>query len=351
MATPVRVLLVDDSPMALGILPKLLTSVEIAVVGRACSSTKALKLVSTVQPTVICLNLKAADGLELTKQVMAKYPRPILVISDGEQNTAKFLQAGALDVFCKLTTDRGADYEQIKQQLITKIKILAGVKVFTKVQKHSVSSPAKVFTSSTLQCLIPKANASAIKAIAIGSSTGGPRALREILHQLPAQYPAVIICTQHISIGFLQGLVNWLESECRLHVKVAQEKELPVPGTVYFAPENYHLELDSQGRFVYAAYEPVDGHCPSVTVTFRAVAQYYGKTAVGVLLTGMGKDGAAGMQAIAAAGGTTIAQDEASCVVFGMPKEAIALGAARHVLPLDAIAPWLLQGANGRERA
>lgn len=129
---------------------------------------------------------------------------------------------------------------------------------------------------------------------------------------------------------------------CQLKVKIAQVGESPLPGTIYFAPERNHLELDAQGRFSYSLASPVDGHRPSVTVTFKSVANFYGRATASILLTGMGRDGAAGMQAVAQSGGITIAQDEKSCVVFGMPKEAIALGAAQHVLPIQKIAPLLL---------
>jgi two-component system chemotaxis response regulator CheB len=151
-----------------------------------------------------------------------------------------------------------------------------------------------------------------------------------------------VICIQHISEGFLQGLVDWLGFESKLPVKIAGFGEFPQAGIVYFPPEKRHLELDAQGRFIYSEAAREAGHCPSVTVTFKSVASFYGRGAAGVLLTGMGRDGAEGMLAIAQAGGLTIAQNEASCVVFGMPKEAIALGAAQHVLPVSAIAPLLL---------
>ena len=137
-------------------------------------------------------------------------------------------------------------------------------------------------------------------------------------------------------------MVDWLASECKLKVKIAASGESPAAGTVYFAPENSHLELDTRGKFNCSLNLPVDGHCPSITVLFKSVAKFYGRAAAGVLLTGMGKDGAAGMQAIASSGGITIAQDEKTSVVFGMAKEAIALGAAQQTLPIQDIAPFLL---------
>lgn len=183
---------------------------------------------------------------------------------------------------------------------------------------------------------------SSVRVVAIGASTGGPQALHKILSQLPANFPVPVLCTQHISVGFLQGSIDWLASECKLKVKIASSGESPSAGTIYFAPENCHLELDARGKFNCSLTLPVDGHCPSIAVLFKSVAKFYGRATAGVLLTGIGKDGAAGMQAIASSGGMTIAQDEKTSIVFGMPKEAIALGAAQQILPIQDIAPFLL---------
>ncbi len=163
------------------------------------------------------------------------------------------------------------------------------------------------------------------------------------MHHLPASFPVPIVCVQHISEGFLQGLVNWLQTSCDLSIQIAQEGVLPRAGVVYFAPERHHLHISAQGYLQFGPSQPVDGHCPSVTVLFQSVAAYYRRAAIAVLLTGMGRDGATGMQAVAQAGGLTIAQDEASCVVFGMPKEAIGLGAVQQVLAPPEIAPYLLK--------
>lgn len=346
MPDPISVLLVEDSPVALEILDRLLaSSPDIKVVGKACNGKEAIDLIPKLQPKVICtdLHMKEMDGLELTKQVMANHPRPILVVSTSVQkentNTIfELLQAGAVDVFPKPNTGLASDYEQVKRDLINKIKILSGVTVFTKRQTPPVKSP-----SSVNNFVFPTNTTRTIRAVAIGASTGGPQALHKIIAQLPANLPVPVICTQHISKGFLQGLVDWLDSECKVKVKIAQVGEIPTPGTVYFAPDDNHLEIDTQGKFIYGSPLPVDGHCPSVTVSFRSVAKFYGRAAMSILLTGMGKDGAAGMQAVAQAGGITIAQDEKTCVVFGMPSEAISLGVAKHVLPIQDIAPLLLK--------
>ncbi len=243
-----------------------------------------------------------------------------------------------MDVFPKPQGGEAADYEAIKQQLITKIKIVAGVSVFTKPNRKRKSQP----TSQQQNQSNTNNQEKGIQIITIGSSTGGPNALSKILTQLkPHAITLPIVCVQHISPGFLSGLVNWLGVESGLKVKIAADKELPVAGTVYFAPENYHLGIDNRGRFTYLKQAAVDGHKPSVTVTFTSIAEYYGHQALAILLTGMGKDGAAGMKAIHERGGITIAQDEKTCIVFGMPKEAIALNAVRHILPLERIIPFL----------
>ncbi|MDI9640397.1 chemotaxis-specific protein-glutamate methyltransferase CheB [Oscillatoria amoena NRMC-F 0135] len=347
---PIRVLLVEDSPIALAILKRILSSSpDIEIVGTARTGKEALALIPQVQPQVICtdLHMPQMDGLELTQEVMATFPKPILVVSAsvqdrGSENVFKLLQAGAIDVFPKPLAGLAADYEKVKNELISKIKILAGVSVFTQRRRvhQSLFSPPAM----TLPPTPPPARRVSypIKMIAIGASTGGPQALHRILSPLPADFPLPIICVQHISEGFLQGLVDWLEAECQLPVKIAAMGEFPHPQTIYFPPEKRHLELDPQGRFYYSQASPVSGHCPSVTVTFESVASVYGRSSLGILLTGMGRDGAAGLSAIARAGGLTIAQDEQTSVVFGMPREAIALGAAQQVLPIGEIAKTLL---------
>jgi len=354
---PVKVLLVEDSPVVLAILKKILVAAsEIEVVGTASNGQEALEKIPDLQPTVICtdLHMRKMDGLEFTQQVMAKHPMPILVISSSvrESDTStifQLLQAGAVDVFPKPAMGMPADYDRIKQELITKIKVLSGVSVFTKPLKRPI-------LSTTAQPLVRGRISgsqiglkSSIRMVAVGASTGGPQALQKLFSQLPSHFPVPVICTQHISEGFLHGLVSWLATECQVEVKIAQDGEIPSPGTIYFAPEKCHLELNALGKFTLnQATGVVDGHCPSVTVMFKSAAQFYGKGMMGILLTGMGKDGATGMQAIAQAGGMTIAQDEASSIVFGMPKEAIALGAVQHILPIQSIAPFLLSRVFGK---
>lgn len=372
---PIRVLLVEDSPVALTILKRMLaSSPDVDVVGTACNGVEAMELIPARQPQVICtdLHMPKMDGLELTRRVMAQYPRPILVVSasvhaeNDAQTVFQLLQAGALDVFPKPEIGLPSEYEQVKRELIGRIKVLAGVKVFTRhsiirslnessdlssgeaiIRSPSIKHPVSNYSGSKSLSNSITQNIYSPRVVAIGASTGGPQALHMILKQIPVHFPIPILCVQHISEGFLQGLVSWLATECSLRMVVAQPGDIPKPGVVYFAPEQHHLQLDSQGRLLMSNTPPVSGHRPSVTVLFQSVAAYYRRSAVGILLTGMGRDGAEGLQAIAHMGGLTIAQDEQTCVVFGMPKEAIVLGAAQLVLPISEIAPALVSQIMG----
>ncbi|MEO0768163.1 MAG: chemotaxis-specific protein-glutamate methyltransferase CheB [Cyanobacteria bacterium J06649_4] len=341
-AVPIRVLLVEDSPVALAILKKTLEAAPgIDVVGEAKTGKEALTLIPQLDPQVICtdLHMPHMDGLALTQTVMANYPRPILVLSISvqTQNTERIfqlLEAGAVDILAKPVSGLTAADSSLNKALIEKIRILAGVRVFKK--KAKVSSVSA----------FPQPRPTGVKRpriIGIGASTGGPQALHVLLSQLPKDCPPVV-CVQHISVGFLPGLVGWLQRDCAADITIAQAGDRPTPGRVYFAPSECHLKLDTRGRFERVENTPaVDGHRPSITVTFESLAQYYGQRVVGILLTGMGQDGATGLKKIREAGGFTIAQDEETSVVFGMPQVAIELGAARQVLPIEAITPKLTQ--------
>ena len=339
---PIRVLLVEDSQVTLVILKRILnSSPQIEVVGEARTGLEALELIPKIQPDVICtdLHMPKMDGLEFTSEVMVLHPRPILVISSWVQevdspHVFQLLEAGALDIFPKPSAGLSIEDKLLNQELINKIHILSGVKVFKKKRKSS--------SAQCLETFSPKSYCQP-KIIVIGASTGGPQAINELLAQLPSNFPIPVICIQHICLGFLQGFIDWLSASCRLPIQIAKPGDTPKSGTIYFPPEQQHLELDEQGRFICSHSPPFDGHRPSVTVTFQSVAKSYGRATVGILLTGMGRDGAEGMRCIAQAGGLTIAQDETTSVIFGMPKEAIDLGAAKLVLPIHAIAPKLLE--------
>lgn len=394
MDAPIRVFLVEDSPIALTILQRILTrGPDIAVVGTAAHGVEAIERIPAANPQVICtdLHMPKMGGLALTRWIMTEYPRPILVISasvqeDDSENIFQLLDAGAIDIFPKPSAGLSSEYEKVQQDLIYRIKVLAGVSVFsqryrsnpiphstshstplssepistsarttsaqsTTVNAASISSSQANFSQTSFsQTSFSQANSIANvtdirrpKILAIGSSTGGPQALNTILAQLPADFPIPILCVQHISHGFLSGLITWLSHACKLKICIAQEHRPPQVGTVYFPPEGHHLEVNNFGYLNLSQHPPINGHRPSATVLFKTVAEHYRRAAIGILLTGMGQDGALGMQAIAQSGGMTIAQNEATSVIFGMPKAAIELGVVHHVLPLQKIAPFVLE--------
>lgn len=338
----IRVLLVDDSPIVLHILQRLLShSHGIQVVGTAADGKEALDLVPTLNPDVICtdLHMPVMDGLEFTREVMDKYPRPILVVSvsvePGSPNIFRLLEAGAVDIYSKPRDILSGDMNKLAHELASKIRILAGVRVFRR------SNNAPVTKLAPEPAVMPRPQ-TPVRMVVIGASTGGPQALHNILVHLPAAFPVPIVCVQHIGSTFLSEMVAWLAEVSPLPVRKATHGESPQPGIIYFAPEDTHLELGKDGCFELTLAQPYDGHRPSVTVTMRAAARCFGAGTIGVLLTGMGRDGAEGMVSIAAAGGITIAQDESSSVIYGMPKVAVELGAVQHILPLERIAPALI---------
>lgn len=345
----IRVLLVDDSPLAVELIRRMLASApDIAVVGNAGNGAQALALIPQLRPDVICtdLHMPIMDGLELTQEVMTRDPLPILVLSvsvqaEQEHNIFCMLEAGALDILAKPRGGLESDFGVTALDLITKIRILAGVKVIRR-RRSAVAAPARPLPPSLLGLVTTPP-----RIVGIGASTGGPQALEQVLGQLPADYPLPLLCVQHIAEGFMHGLVAWLAGCCRIRVCSAEEGVLPLAGTAYFPPDNRHLEIDDSGVFRCSSALPMAGHRPSVDVAFGSLARRHGAGAVGVLLTGMGQDGAQGLLDIARAGGLTIAQDQASSVVYGMPRRALELGAVRQVLPLEQIGPALCALAAG----
>ncbi len=341
----IRVILVDDSPMALHVLQSLLRRCnnDIEVIGTATNGKEALALLPELKPDVICtdLHMPVMNGLELTRAVMASQPTPILVISVSVQpdsmNVFQLLEAGAIDVILKPRDILAADQDKLARNLAAKIRILAGVHVFRNKPKNSVTNQRYWrMDPSSDHIRLPA------KIVVIGASTGGPQTLNAIMRELPKTFPTPIVCVQHIGADFLTELVLWLAKTTPLPIALADHGQMPRNGHIYFAPAHNHLTFDDLGRFALSDTPAYDGHRPSITVAMKSAAQCYGAATVGVLLTGMGCDGATGMAEIVAVGGVTIAQDEASSVIYGMPQAAVAAGGARHILALDRIAPALL---------
>jgi two-component system chemotaxis response regulator CheB len=342
----IKVLVVDDSPTLRHFTRAILESDPgLQVVGLACNGEEAVALCEELQPDIVTMDIRMPkmNGFQAIRRIMAESPRPILVLtstrSDVELGISfKAIEAGALMIVGKPHGLPGEDPEA--DRLIEQVKAMAWVKVVRRRRPPEEATP-KLALPGKRPAPSEVEGPALIRLIAIGASTGGPPALQVIFSQLPSSLPVVVV--QHISPGFVPGLARWLDGTTPLRVKVARDGERLQPGTAYLAPDRQHLLVGGNERAHLSDSAPVDGHRPSVTTLFESVARHYGPAAVGVLLTGMGRDGARGLKALRDAGACTIAQDSGSCVVFGMPKEAIALGAAGEVLPLEKIGDRLAE--------
>lgn len=346
---PIRVLLVDDSPLALEIVRRMLeTEPAVSVCGTARDGAEALALIPRLSPDVVCtdLHMPGMSGLEFIREVMALHPVPILVLSIAVQREHtdtifEMLDAGAVDIVAKPRGGLCEASAALACELLSKIKVAAGVVALRRRRSRAAAVPAQP------PHLAASRSGFRPRIVGIAASTGGPQALEAVLHGLPASFPLPLLCIQHIAEGFMEGLVQWLARSSPIAVRTALDGHLPLPGTAYFAPDGMHLELDAHGRLRCSPELRGQLHRPSADLGLASLARMHGRDAIGVVLTGMGRDGAAGLAEIAAAGGATIAQDEETSVVFGMPGAAIESGAARFVLPLGKIAPALVRLANG----
>ncbi|HPU98018.1 MAG TPA: chemotaxis response regulator protein-glutamate methylesterase [Candidatus Hydrogenedentes bacterium] len=344
---PVRVLIVDDSALVRKILSEeLARDPEIEVVGTATDPYVARDKIVQLKPDVVTLDIEMPrmDGLTFLRKLMKHYPLPVIVVSSltkkGGDLALEALESGAVDVMCK----PGAAYTvgDMSVELIDKIKAAARVRVARRTQTDTPAIGQTPIVRSTAM------SRTTYKVIAIGASTGGTEALTALLRVLPADAPGIVI-VQHMPEHFTRSFADRLNQLCAVEVKEAANDDTVMPGRVLIAPGNYHMLLRRSGARYYVEVKSgplVSRHRPSVDVLFKSTAQTAGRNAVGVILTGMGRDGAEGMKMMHDAGAKTIAQDEASCVVFGMPKEAIALGGVDFVLPLNQIAQKMLRLAE-----
>lgn len=345
----IRVFVVDDSALARKVLGDIINSTPgMCVAGTAENGQQALDKITRVQPDIVCtdFHMPVMDGAEFIRQLMQSHPLPVLVVSiavqNGEtDNIFSLLKAGALDVVAKPSMQPQLSPQAMRMmsdELTSKIRILSGVYVFRRNARVSV--PADIAPAGGLDAFLT-ASLPTPKMVAIGASTGGPQTLKEVFVRLTLPRPFPIVCVQHISEGFQQGLLSWLSAEIRQTVEVATAGQVPLAGHIYFAPENHHLGFDSCGCFSTSNEAPQSGSRPATDVLFKSAAERFGKGVLGILLSGMGRDGAEGMKQIADMGGLTIAQSEESCVVFGMPRAAIELGAVRFTLGPTEIAAVL----------
>lgn len=351
MSAVIRVLITDDSPTNRALLRAILEGdPELEVVGEARDGEEAVSLCRSLGPDVVTMDLlmPKVDGFEAIRRIMAEKPIPIIILTSPEfcrdlGIKSKANETGAVMLLAKPRGLPAADPEAAR--LISHLKAMAGVKLVTRRARPDHAGPvapskaAQPWSRGGEHALSYREGR--VRLVAIGASTGGPPALQVVLGSLTADFPAPILVVQHMSLGFIAGLARWLDETTPIHVKVAEIGEPLRPGTAYLASDHGHLQASPAGHGWLLPGPLVDGHCPSATALFASVARSHGPSAIGVLLTGMGRDGAAGLFALRRSGALTIAQDESTSVVFGMPKEAIALGAAAEVLPLGRIGPRL----------
>ena len=351
-SAPIRVLLADDSATTRSYLAGLIAAAPgLTLVGEARDGEEAVRLVEALHPDVVSMDIRMPrlDGLEATRQIMASRPTPTVVVSalvdEDVDLSFKAMEAGALAVIRKPPANRDPDYSTLQREFITTLKAMAGVTVVRRWPEPSTSSkPATGNLSQKYNVSSDAEPVSKPELIAIGASAGGPSALSGLLAGLPAGFIPPVIIVQHMPDEFLPGLARWLGKHTSLRVCMAESGQALQPATVYLAPGGAHLTAARRGR-VLIANKVVDKtnerYCPSIDVFFASVAEVCGTTGVGIILTGMGDDGAKGLLSIRKAGGRTFAQSEASCTVFGMPGVAIANGAVEQTLTPEQMAQAL----------
>ncbi len=367
-----RVLVVDDSALVRGLLTEIINrQPDMVCIGAASDPLVAREMIRNLNPDVLTLDIEMPrmDGLDFLSRLMRLRPMPVVMVSTlterGAEATMRALELGALDFVAKPKVGISGGLNQLAEDITDKIRTAARARI-QRLALPPVATPAPTSMAGRAAAALKVGAASRVapppppvspplgrlsteKIIFIGASTGGTEATKDVLVHLPADSPAVMI-TQHMPPGFTTSYAARLDSLCRIRVAEARDGERVLPGHAYLAPGGLHLAVERSGANYVARVtdgEPVNRHKPSVEVLFASAARVVGPNAIGIMLTGMGADGAKAMRQMREAGSHNLAQDEASCVVFGMPKEAIAHGAVDEVLPLAAIGPRLLERLRG----
>ncbi len=342
----IKVLLVEDSPTQRILEKKLLESdPEIEIVGEAADGLEAVKKAEELKPDVILLDLQlpGIDGLEVIKRVMSTNPIPILVLSSVVNKTEEFtsmeaLKRGAVDVMEKPSIEKGQSWMQIAREIIKHVKEVSKVHVVPHIGLQGLEKiPLKEITERPSH---------KYEAVAIGASTGGPKLINQILGSLPEDYPMPIFIVQHIAPGFDEGFAEWLDKTVKIKVKLAEDGEGVRPGVAYVAPVGYHMKINEKGQIKLDDGTPVNNQKPSVDILFESVAEVYGDRAIGIILSGMGKDGAEGLKKMKDRGAKVFALRAEECVVFGMPGAALESGAVDKTSSLEEIIQFLLQAGE-----
>jgi two-component system, chemotaxis family, protein-glutamate methylesterase/glutaminase len=359
-----KVLIVDDSALVRSVMTEIINRApDLEAIGSASDPYVAREMIRTLNPDVLTLDIEMPrmDGLEFLEKLMRLRPMPVVMVSTlterGAEVTLRALELGAVDFVAKPKLGLRDGLDEASLEIAEKIRVAARARVGRRsaspaAESGSANEALRVTarSSQTEAAARPLAMRTGTeKLIAIGASTGGTEAIKEVLIKLPSDCPAVVI-TQHMPPGFTTSFAARLDSLCKISVKEATDGERLLPGHAYIAPGGRHLRIDRSGANYLARLddsEPVNRHRPSVDVLFHSVATHAGPNAVGVMLTGMGKDGAAAMRAMFDAGAHNIAQDEASCVVYGMPREAVAAGGVHDITALQDIARRVLDSLRG----
>ena len=350
----IRVLIVEDSLVIREFLRHIIgQDPRLEVATAVESAEEALDILDRVAPDVISMDIRlpGMNGFEATRRIMAERPTPIVVVSASVEDedlkiTMNALRAGALTVVEKPVGTAHEDYESLAERLCTQLAIMSQVKVIRqRIDRGPELNPDTGRGGARTAPAVPRTQSrmgGAYRALGVVASTGGPKALVDLLGGLGPDFPLPILLVQHITASFLGGFVAWLDGACPFQVVIAKDDEVPAPGKVYMAPADRHLTL-AGGCLRTDGGDPVCAQRPSGTVLLRAMARSLGPGALGVLLTGMGEDGAEGLLEVRQAGGYTLAEDASTAVVYGMPAAAVERGAVCESLPLPAIAPRVLE--------
>ncbi|WP_342642532.1 chemotaxis-specific protein-glutamate methyltransferase CheB [Rhodoligotrophos ferricapiens] len=343
---PIRVMVVEDSATTLELLVQIISSDPRFTIAAAIDTAeKALECLAEVKPDVISMDIRlpGMDGLEATRRIMSEQPTPIVVIAAAVEDATlrismNALRAGALSVVEKPVGPAHRQFASIAETIRTQLYIMSQVPVIRRREGYVRRPQGEPIRLADGDCLRPKGTPSII---GIAASTGGPPALAKMLGALPADFPKPLLLVQHMGSAFMEGFAAWLDGVVPMKVRIAVDGAVAEPGTVWVAPGDRHLVVDEVGKMALVGSPPYRGQRPSANLLFRSIAQF-GEAGMGILLTGMGDDGAEGLGLIRKAGGFTVAEHESSAVVYGMPAAAVRQGAVCVSLPLPMIASRLV---------
>ena len=345
----IRVLIVEDSPVVRELLTHILCSdPEIQVVGTAENGAEAVEMASRLAPDVITMDIHmpVLDGYDATRRIMREHPVPVVIVSarfDSKDVEGSFraIEAGALTILKSPVGIGHPDHERMARELIRTVKLMSEAKVVRRWHRMGDGEDSQVSLPP-----VPKLCGRSpleIEVVVIGASTGGPVVIQSLLSGIPGNFPVPILVVQHMADGFIRGFVDWLNRTSNLQVCIAEENEHILPGKAYVAPSGSQMILRPGGRISYTKDAGEYGLCPSVSHLFLSAAKIYGSKALAILLTGMGRDGVAEMKMLKNMGAVTIAQDRESSVVYGMPGEAVRIGAVTHILSQEMIVKEMIR--------